>query len=119
MAITLEITLRDLLSHRSGLRRRHDFVYYRNAAMTREELLQRFRHFDLYARPRQSYQYSNAAYVAVGHAMERAAGVTVLTWGLKRALPVKFKAADLNGRGSEVGVEELHLAHEGFHLMTI
>jgi hypothetical protein len=31
-------------------------------------------------------------------------------------MPVKFKAADLNARGSEVGVEELHLAHEGLAL---
>lgn len=32
---------------------------------------------------------------------------------LQRALPVKFKCADLNARGTEVSVEELHLAHEG------
>jgi phage tail-like protein len=37
----------------------------------------------------------------------------VLAWELDRALPVKFKAADLNARSTEVGVEELHLAHEG------
>ena len=41
------------------------------------------------------------------------AGTGVLGWKLERALPIKFKAADLNARGSEVGVEELHLAHEG------
>ena len=41
----------------------------------------------------------------------------MLTWGLARALPVKFKAADLNARGSEVGIEELHLAHEGLSLL--
>jgi phage tail-like protein len=50
-------------------------------------------------------------------AMQDASGKTVLTWGLKRALPVKFKAADLNARGTEVGVEELHLAHEGLQLL--
>ena len=32
---------------------------------------------------------------------------------LFRALPVKFKSGDLSGRASEVGIEELHLAHEG------
>ncbi len=41
------------------------------------------------------------------------AGKPVLVWKLRRALPIKFKAADLNARGTEVGVEELHLAHEG------
>ena len=41
-------------------------------------------------------------------------GKGVLSWKLKRALPIKFKAADLNAKGSDVAVEELHLAHEGF-----
>lgn len=35
------------------------------------------------------------------------------TFQLTRALPIKFKAADLNARGQEIGIEELHLAHEG------
>jgi len=37
----------------------------------------------------------------------------VLVFKLARALPVKFKSADLNAKGAEVGIEELHLAHEG------
>lgn len=41
-----------------------------------------------------------------------------LAWKLDKALPVKFKAADLNAKGSEVGIEELHLAHEGLHLFN-
>ena len=49
-------------------------------------------------------------------AMHDTAGGTVLTWGLARALPVKFKAADLQGSSAEVGIEELHLAHEGLRL---
>jgi phage tail-like protein len=32
---------------------------------------------------------------------------------LFRALPVKFKFGDLNARATDVGIEELHLAHEG------
>ncbi len=44
------------------------------------------------------------------------AGEPFLTWLLQRALPVKFKAADLNARGTEIGIEELHLAHEGLRL---
>jgi len=43
-------------------------------------------------------------------------GEPVLAWVLERALPVKFKAADLNARGTEIGIEELHLAHEGLRL---
>lgn len=37
-------------------------------------------------------------------------------WLLRRAMPVKFKAADLNAKGNEIGIEELHLAHEGLVL---
>ena len=36
-----------------------------------------------------------------------------LTIQLFRALPVKFKCGDLSARATEVGIEELHLAHEG------
>ena len=43
-------------------------------------------------------------------------GAGVLSWKLEKALPVKFKAADLNARATEVGIEELHLAHEGLVL---
>jgi phage tail-like protein len=44
-------------------------------------------------------------------------GKRVLAWELERAVPVKFKAADLNGKGTEVGIEELHIAHEGLKLV--
>ncbi|RNF86192.1 phage tail protein [Montanilutibacter psychrotolerans] len=49
--------------------------------------------------------------------MRDAADNTVLTWALLRAMPIKFKAADLNAKGTEVGIEELHLAHEGLQLL--
>ncbi len=40
-------------------------------------------------------------------------GKAVLAWKLEDAMPVKFKTADLNARATEVGVEELHIVHEG------
>jgi phage tail-like protein len=55
--------------------------------------------------------------LAVEIEMRDSGGAPVLTWGLARALPVKFKAADLNARGGEIGIEELHLAHEGLTLV--
>lgn len=45
-------------------------------------------------------------------------GTRVRAWHLGRALPVKFKSGDLNARGGEVAVEELHLVHEGLSLRT-
>ncbi len=44
-------------------------------------------------------------------------GQSVLAWQLSNALPVKFKAADLNAKGTDVAIEELHLAHEGLSLV--
>jgi len=55
------------------------------------------------------YAYRLAAEIA----MRDRAGETIVTWGLERCLPVKFKAADLNAKGNDIGIEELHLAHEG------
>ncbi len=41
----------------------------------------------------------------------------VLKWKLVRALPVKFKMADLAAtRSNEIAIEELHLVHEGLEL---
>lgn len=61
-----------------------------------------------------SYAYRLSAEIA----MQSPAGDTVLTWGLDRCLPVKFKAADLNATGTDIGIEELHLAHEGLRLLS-
>jgi phage tail-like protein len=58
------------------------------------------------------YAYRLSAEIA----MRNSAGQTAITWGLDNCMPVKFKAADLNARGTEIGIEELHLAHEGLRL---
>jgi len=39
----------------------------------------------------------------------------IMSWQLDQAMPVKFKFADLNGKGAEVGIEELHFVHEGLY----
>lgn len=57
-----------------------------------------------------------ACRVDVRVAMLDGQGRAVLTWLLERAMPVKFKAADLNAKGTEIGIEELHLVHEGLRL---
>ncbi len=42
----------------------------------------------------------------------------VMIWKMENALPVKFKAADLNSKATEIGIEELHFVHEGLSLRT-
>lgn len=59
------------------------------------------------------YAYRLAAIVTLFNT----AGESVLAWKLQKALPVKFKAADLSAKGSDIGIEELHLAHEGLTLV--
>jgi phage tail-like protein len=60
------------------------------------------------------YGYRLAAFIN----MYDTSGEAVLAIKLEKALPIKFKGADMNARGTEVGVEELHIAHEGLSLMA-
>jgi phage tail-like protein len=46
-------------------------------------------------------------------------GTPVRAWQLDRALPVKFKVPDLSASNNEIGVEELHLAHEGLREISV
>lgn len=46
------------------------------------------------------------------------AGNSVLAWKLVNAMPIKFKAADLNSKGTDVAIEELHMVHEGLSLIN-
>jgi phage tail-like protein len=45
-------------------------------------------------------------------------GSAVMAWQLDKAMPIKYKFSDLNARNSEIGIEELHLAHEGLWSVT-
>jgi phage tail-like protein len=45
-------------------------------------------------------------------------GTAIFAWQLDRAMPVKYKFADFNARSSEIGIEELHLVHEGLWSVT-
>lgn len=37
----------------------------------------------------------------------------VARWHATRAVPVKMRVSDLNGKSGEIAIEEIHLAHEG------
>jgi phage tail-like protein len=60
-----------------------------------------------------AYAYRLAAYITLNNA----ASEMVMTWKLINVMPIKFKAADMNAKATDVGVEELHLAHEGIELV--
>lgn len=69
---TTSLTLRDLLTHRSGMPR-HEFVWY-NSKMTKSEMLKRIRYLQPSYEIRERYQYGNLMYFTAGLAMEQAAG---------------------------------------------
>jgi CubicO group peptidase (beta-lactamase class C family) len=68
-----DISLRDMLSHRTGLPR-HDLLWYNSPALSREEVLRRLPYLAVSAPPRARYQYNNLMYILAGHACECAVG---------------------------------------------
>ena len=70
--IAERMTVRDLVTHRSGLPR-HDLLWYLGA-FTRAELLPRLAHLDFSAPHRQRWQYNNLMYMTAGIVTERVTG---------------------------------------------
>jgi CubicO group peptidase (beta-lactamase class C family) len=71
--VTREITIRDVLSHRSGLGRRADLLWY-GSPFDRTEVLRRIRHLVPNSSFRSQYGYQNVMYLAAGEASAAAAG---------------------------------------------
>ena len=68
------ITLRDMLSHRSGVTR-HDLMWYKSP-FTRRELWDRLRYLEPSAPIRTTFLYNNLMYTAVGSVIEELSGQT-------------------------------------------
>jgi CubicO group peptidase (beta-lactamase class C family) len=68
------ISLRDMLSHRTGVTR-HDLIWYKSP-FTREELWDRLRYLEPSAPIRTTYLYNNLMYTAVGSVIEELSGQT-------------------------------------------
>ena len=67
------VTIRDLLSHRSGLAR-HDLMWIANPSWPTEELVRRLRHLEMGAELRSEFQYCNLGYATVGAIIAEATG---------------------------------------------
>jgi CubicO group peptidase (beta-lactamase class C family) len=63
--VTREITVRDLLSHRSGLGRRGDLLWY-GSAYGRDEILRRIRYLEPDTSFRSAFGYQNIMFLAAG-----------------------------------------------------
>ncbi len=71
---TLNVTVRDLLAHRTGLPR-HDSMWYRSDA-SRDELMSMLRYLAPSAHLRERFHYSNLMYMAAGSIVGRLSGGT-------------------------------------------
>ena len=69
-----QVTLRDMLSHRTGITR-HDSIWYKSD-FSAEDLFERVRYLEPAQPLRQSFLYNNMMYAAVGHIIEMKAGVS-------------------------------------------
>lgn len=69
-----ELTVRDLLSHRTGLPTA-DVLWY-HAGSSPDDVLRRMRFLRPFASPRARYMYSNNAYMVAGRVVEAASGTT-------------------------------------------
>lgn len=71
---TQNLTIRDLMTHRSGMPR-HDFMWY-NSTLTRQEVMRRLRYLEPSCDLRERYQYNNLMYLTAGYAIEQLTGNT-------------------------------------------
>lgn len=68
------VTLRDMLSHRTGITR-HDTIWYKSD-FTRKELFDRVKYLEPQEPIRQSFLYNNLMFAAVGYMIELQSGKT-------------------------------------------
>jgi len=72
--LTEHLSVRDLVTHRSGLPR-HDMLWY-GSPLTRQELFDRLRYLEASRDLRQTFQYNNLMYMVAGHLVGQVTGGT-------------------------------------------
>jgi CubicO group peptidase (beta-lactamase class C family) len=70
---TTEVTLRDMLTHRTGVAR-CDLSWYGRKELTRADLFARLQHLPMSSSLRSSWEYNNFMYAMAGHVLEKVTG---------------------------------------------
>jgi CubicO group peptidase (beta-lactamase class C family) len=73
-ALNSTVTLRDMLSHRTGITR-HDMIWYQSDD-TCEQLFEKLKYMEPQQPPRTAFLYNNMMYAATGHIIESKSGKT-------------------------------------------
>ncbi len=132
--VTEHITVRDMLSHRTGLPR-HDFAAWR-LDISRAEFVKRMRHLKFSASFREKFQYNNLMYYAAGHLVETVAEQPWETFMQERIfdplgmrasnfVPESPQATQVNAEGYRVDRDEagaakglVHMPHAAFTTLS-
>ncbi|MGE0128465.1 MAG: serine hydrolase [Blastocatellales bacterium] len=100
-SMTERLSVRDLVTHRSGLPR-HDLVWYNNYGATRESLVRRLAYLEPSADLREKWQYNNLMYLTAGYLTEVITGKTWEDAVLDRVLnPLGMKRSNFSVSDSQ------------------
>jgi len=94
--VTMHITPRDLLCHRSGLPR-HDLVWYGADDLTRKDLFDRLQYLEPSKGFREVWQYQNGMFMTAGYLVEQVSGQSWESFVQKKILdPLEMKATNFS-----------------------
>ena len=108
--VTREITIRDVLSHRSGLGRRGDMLWY-GSPYDRDEVLRRVRYLKPNSSFRTEFGYQNIMFLAGGQALAAAAGKSwddVITTEIFRPLGMTESSTSVDSLRGKADVATPH-----------
>jgi CubicO group peptidase (beta-lactamase class C family) len=109
-----ELTVRDLLTHRTGLPT-NDFLWYASGSSS-EEILRRMRFVRPFATPRSRYMYNNNAYMLAGLVVQSASGMPWAEFVRRRILEplgMRETLTGFTGLDTRGNVATPHLEVEG------
>jgi CubicO group peptidase (beta-lactamase class C family) len=97
--VTREMTLRDLVTHRSGLGLgQGDLLWWPQTSYSRDEIVRRLRRLDPPTEFRSGYAYENVLYIAAGQVVEAVSGKSWEAFVRERILtPLAMTSTKTNG----------------------
>ncbi|MBN1339022.1 MAG: serine hydrolase [Bacteroidales bacterium] len=112
--ITRELTVRDLLCHRSGYQTFDGDLLWYGTSYSRKEVLQRFRHRENPYSMRARFGYSNIMFIAAGEVIEAVTGKTWDEFLEERIfIPLEFENTTTSNKGFSPGMNVALPHHEG------
>ena len=116
--VTREFTIRDLLTHRSGMGLgAGDLMFWPSTEVTRTEIIENIRHLKMVSGFRAEYAYDNTLYVVAGEVIAAASGQSYEAFVQSRImnqLAIGDRClADITNLGNVNNVAEPHVTVEG------